>query len=338
MKKTGLLFLALFSFTVSNSQTVLKFESHAFKPGVHNSMAYCSYLKPGSAGANVFWDFSELRFKKSFEGLLNESEHSEYGRLFSESNIELSEFDSRFFFKVSEEKMEQYGYSNADGKNQIHFFTPFVKIKFPFAYHDAFSGIVAGTSANNGIINSTITGSYLVEADAYGTLVLPGNTIYENTLRIRTEKKYINHYVNIDQEVVVVTYRWYNDAHRYPLLVLTKYTTKTEQTEHTNYQAAYNVNALKSVIRFYGEDVKLYPNPSTKDLHVRINTLSEGSYQFNIFDASGKLIRTFFMEASAVGLHDFDISDKISGLKPAVYTLMISNGSSNISKRFVLMG
>lgn len=337
MKKLGLIILAINCFAFTYSQFVMKHDIHAFKAGEHNPMIYCTYLEPGLAGVNLTWDYSELRFKKSFEGFIYESGYSEESKLFPDANMELSEFDSRFFFKVSEDKIEQYGYTSFDGRSQIHYSTPFVKIKFPFAYSDAFSGIIKGTSQYGGTINSSITGSYFVEADAYGTLVLPGNTIYENTLRVRTEKEYVHHYQNMDQEIQIITYRWYNEMHRYPLLVLTAYTIKTGQSESTKFQAAYNVNALKSVSQLYAEDIEIYPNPTAKELNIRVNALSEGVYQFDIFDSSGKLIQSFFREALAVGLHSFNFSDKTSGLKPATYILIISNGNTRISKSFTLI-
>ena len=336
MKKLGFFILLIFCVGSTYSQIVLKYESHAFKADAHNPMSLCSYQEPGQGGSDVLWDFSDLRFKKSFEGYIHKIEHSDNGNLFPKSNIELSEFSSRFYFKISEDRMEQYGFSSGDGRTMVHYTTPFVKLKFPFTYNDAFSGHIAGTSSYGGNIGSTIEGSYFVEADAYGTLILPGNTIYENTLRIRTVKEYINKYTSADQEVYIITYRWYNEAHRYPLLVLTKYTTKSGQSEIVNYQAAYNTNALKSVQRFYSEDIELYPNPTMKDLNVRINALSEGVYQFDIYDSSGKLMRSFSKVTSAVGLHDFDLSNKISGLKPASYVLVISNKDTKISKKFVL--
>ncbi len=328
--------LLIFCFESTYSQIVLKYESHALKADEHNPMSYCSYQEPGQGGSDALWDFSDLRFKKSFEGYIHKTEQSNYGNLFPKTNIELSEFSSKFYFKISEDRMEQYGFSSDDGKILVHYTTPFVKLKFPFAYNDAFSGYVAGISSYGSNISSTIEGSYYVEADAYGTLILPGNTIYENTLRIRTEKEYINKFRSVDQEVHIITYRWYNETHRYPLLVLTKYTTKTGQSEVINYQAAYNTNALKSAQQFYYEDIELYPNPTIKDLNVRINALSEGIYQFDIFDSSGKLMRSFSKVTSAVGLHDFNLSNKISGLKPGAYVLLISNEDSKISKKFVL--
>ncbi len=336
MKKIVVFILAICCFAISYPQTILKFEDHALKPGMHNPMSYCSFIDPGIAGSDVTWDFSELRFIKSFEGYINKSQDTEFGKFFAESNTELAEFNSRFYFKVSEDKMEQYGYSTDDGKHQVHFSVPFVKIKFPFVFKDVFSGSVEGTASYNGIINSTIGGSYFVEADAYGTLILPGNTMYENTLRIRTEKEYTTHYSNLDQEVYIITYRWYNSAHRYPLLVLTTYTTKTKNSESIHHQAAYNVNALKSVEQFYEEDVEIYPNPASKTLNVRLNALSEGNYYFEIFNTSGEFIHSFYRETSAVGLHDFDLSGVITGLKPANYVLVISNANTSVSKNFVL--
>ncbi|MGD2034346.1 MAG: T9SS type A sorting domain-containing protein [Bacteroidales bacterium] len=337
MKRTGVIFFVVCWSTLSFSQVVLTYEDHALKPGEDNPMSYCSYLDPGPEGSDVRWDFNGLRYIKSFEGKITSSSETEFGSVFPESNTVLAEFDSRFYFRIDEDRIEQYGYSSADGRNRIHYTDPFVKMEFPFSFGSAFSGIFGGTAIYSGTLKSDISGSYSVEADAYGTLILPGNTTYENTIRIRTEKEYVQQFGHSEQGVRVLTYRWYNEAHRYPLLVLTSYTTTTGQAEHTSYQAAYNVNALKSVDRFQDGDVEIYPNPTARDLNIRINALTEGEYQFGIYSTSGELVSSFARVAPVVGLHDFDLSEEIAKLKPGTYILKISNGSTRVSGNFILM-
>ena len=120
--------------TSAKKAIIPSFEQHALKAGVDNPMSYCNYLEPGLAGTDMLWDFSELKFEKSFTGYLNNSGESELGSNYLDADTELKEFSSNFYFKVSEDQIEQYGYSSANGNVQTFYSTPFVKMKYPFEY------------------------------------------------------------------------------------------------------------------------------------------------------------------------------------------------------------
>lgn len=335
-----IIFLASFILTGTAilAQPVLKFETHGLKAGSDNVMSYCHYMEPGDAGENRVWDFSRLEFQQVFTGYLKNSAESAIGQNFAGTNTELTEFNSCFYFNVSEEKIEQYGYSSMDGRIQTRYSTPFVKMKFPFTYGDAFSGSFSGTTVYFGSEGLEINGVYSVEADAYGELILPGNVKYENTLRIKTEKSYTHVLPGSEQEVGIVTYRWYNSMHRYPLLVLTEYTVSGSNNTSTNYQAAYNTHAVNDISPISGESVLLYPNPTGGSLMLEYNAVAAGTIIIRIIDSSGKLITESDYDIVSGGIHQINLSDKISGLIPSNYLLLIQNGNKIIKRSFTVGG
>ena len=337
MKKNLLLLAFAGLAAVISAQTVLTYETHALKAGEDNPMSYCEYLAPGSAGENVVWDFSTLKFQKSFTGTLRQAATTQYGPNFEKANTELGEFDARFYFSVSPEKIEQYGYSSADGRGQIKYTTPFVKMKFPFEYRDAFSGSFAGGYYYTGTQTGDISGTYYVEADAWGKLILPGNSTYENTIRVKTEKSYTTQYGATEQQVEIVTYRWYNNAHRYPLLVLTEYTTTSGNSSTTSYQAAYNNNAVSAVSKLTESGFKLYPNPVNNSLIVELPLAETGTLSFRIVDASGRVVNTFEKQVDQNGFNQMDLSAEIANLMEGNYNLIISNGNSSIEENFTIL-
>jgi hypothetical protein len=323
--------------SATSAQPVLSYNHHALKAGVNNPMSYCDYLEPGPGGNNRTWDFSDLHFNRLFTGYLKNSTMTQTGASFTQSNTELAEFDSRFYFRVDANRVEQYGYSSADGKIQIRYDIPFVKMKFPFCYGNSYSGTFSGTTYCSGTESGSITGTYSVEADAYGTLILPSNTVYESTLRIRTEKSYSSIINQQSQEVHIITYRWYNESHRYPLLVLTEYSVKSGENTTVNHQAAYNNNAIHFISPVVEESALLYPNPTSSYLGLEFTVIAPGTIYFTISDMSGKVLRTFSEDISTGGLHTYDLSDKISGLSPSTYFLSIMNGEEIIQRNFTLI-
>lgn len=321
--------------TICFSQTELTNSTHALLNGIDNPMSYCEYMEPGTFGPNISWDFSELQFRKSFTGYLTNSQLTENGSAFPLANTELAEFNSRFYFNVNENQIEQYGYSSADGRSRIYYETPFIKMKYPFVYGDDFSGSFSGLYEYGSVATGTINGTYTVEADAFGTLMLPGGKEFESTLRVKTTKSYETVFSSTTQEVVIVTYRWYNQTHRYPLLVLTEYTTKVGDKEIVNHQAAYNNNAVNHIESLITEDVLLFPNPASSALTLNLNSTKSGLLEFKIIDASGRLIRQFNLEVIA-GHQSFDLSKEIKGLQPATYSLVIGSENDRIVKSFTI--
>jgi len=209
-------------------------------------------------------------------------------------------------------------------------------MKYPFGYENNFSGSFSGSYEYASVPTGTISGTYTVEADAFGTLILPGDKQFETTLRVKTVKEYETEFSNSTQEVRIITYRWYNQAHRYPLLVLTEYTTTVGENTNVNHQAAYNSNAVNYITPLVSESILLYPNPTSSSLTLEMNSTLTGSFNFELIDASGRSIRKFEREVISTGQQSIDLSDEIKGLHPSTYILVIDNGGDKIVKNFTL--
>jgi hypothetical protein len=342
MKKIIISFLILFLFVLTLfSQITIQYSVHSLKAGDNNPMSYCSYVDPGESGANIVWNFSELKFEKPFTGFVLNSQFSDNQYLFPKANTVLGEFDARFYFDVNQNETDQYGFISSDGKSKEIYSVPFVKMKYPFSYGEAYSGVVAGTFEYSGNIKADMAGTYTVEADAYGTLILPNNTKFENVLRVKTSKSYRILFPNSVQELSISTYRWYNAFHRYPLLVLTEYTTKTGNSIRVDHQAAYNSDAIdfkaSDPFPVTLEGISIFPNPVRTLLMLRAESLNTGSLNFEIHDLTGKEVRIFERQISEVGTCEFDLSSEIIELKPASYILIVSDGSSRKSLDFTII-
>ncbi|HBH48646.1 MAG TPA: hypothetical protein DDX98_08395 [Bacteroidales bacterium] len=333
------LIIGIFACIAVFSQPVLTHNNHALKTGVNNPMTYCTYVEAGESGSNKFWDFSELHAIKEFTGHISNADNAE----FPLANTELEEFGVRFFYDISESGIEHYGYLSRDGRTKIIYDNPFVKIRFPFAFNERSTSTFDGTYYVRDKELGNIEGNGEVFADAWGTIILPGGVAYENTLRVKSQKSYTIHFENASQHVEMVTYRWYNSAHRYPLLVLIQTTTSSKNNEPTiGMQAAYNVNAVKSSITSVDEtnqmiDFDLYPNPASDAFFLELDSEEQGRVLISITDLSGRVLVGPLAPNIVGGKNTIDLSDELSPIKEGIYIIRLETDGKIATKEFSIV-
>jgi len=324
MKKIAFVLTGLITGVCLIAQTSLSFEQHALMAEQDNPMTYCEFLSPGNGGDNQVWDFTSLKAVKEFTGKIYKTSGSD----FNTSNTVLEEFGVKFYFDVTEKGIEQYGYQSESGKSQIVYSLPFEKIRFPFNYKDAYTSAFAADYLNDNIITGQLDGSAAILADAWGTLKLPGDTEYKNTLRVKSEKEYTLTFENSAQDVKMITYRWYNSTHRYPLLVLTEITTSINGNNiRTKTQAAYNSNAVQlasSISSIELTSVAIYPNPASEQLILNFESENISTFSVRINDIEGRELFTQNYSAH-VGLNELSLNDAINDFPEGIYFLSLNN-------------
>ncbi len=327
MKKKIVIFLYLMAAMGVYAQypVVIDFESHAIKSGSDNNMQLCKYVDPGEGGVNQIWDFSGIEYTGEFTGFVKSSYHSVNSRIFPRANTELNEFNNRFYFRIADNRLEQVGYSSEDNLVVTMFDKPFVKMIYPFTMGDHFEGTFSG-SYKMGTLNSAINGNYEVMADGYGMLFLPENFVVENTLRVRTMKNYSYEMSGSSHLFEIVTYRWYCDWHRYPLLVLTRIKSSVNGSVSVTYQAAFN-NQLSVPASAIDQTIQadrlfeVYPNPADRSLSIMYSVKDEGRVWFTLFDLSGKKIKVLFDQEMVAGIYHLEYNLRDEGLSEGTYLL-----------------
>ncbi len=330
-----LLLTALISASVLLGQPTLVYENHALEAGTQNPMTYCSYSDPGASGENVTWDFTELTVVKDFTGYITSSTDVD----FVAATTQLDEFGNKFFYEVTEEGIWQYGYKSKSGKTKTVYTTPFQKVVFPLNYEDSYTSPFAGDCYIGDEIKAVLEGESVLAADAWGTLILPGDVSYSNTIRVKNIKSYTKTYDNSSQEIKIVTYRWYNSTHRYPLLTLIQTEVESNGQVSTGNQAAYNANALKSTgstVEVSTAEVEMYPNPAANALYV--NYISETNTEAKVYitDITGKTVIAPFSVSLTEGTNELDLSDQLSLLKDGLYNVNFVVGNELTSKNLTV--
>ncbi|MBN2212958.1 MAG: T9SS type A sorting domain-containing protein [Bacteroidales bacterium] len=327
MKKTTVIFISLLAAIQLQAQNIviLNFETHALKGESDNNMQLCKYVLPGDDGENIIWDFSGIEKTNAFTGFVKSSYHSVNSQIFPQANTELQEFNNRFYFRIADNRIEQVGYASKDNTVVTAFDKPFVKMVYPFTMGDHFEGIYGGLY-KTGTQSSVIRGNYLVEADAYGTLILPENFIVANTLRVKTMKNYTYQINGSDHLFEITTYRWYCDWYRYPLLVLTRITSTVNNSTSVINQAAYNnqlsIPATTISKRILGDRLfEVYPNPTNRLLRICYSVKDGGRVSFVLYNLSGAEIKILYDEDMTEGTYHLESDLTDEGLSEGVYLL-----------------
>lgn len=337
MKKMYTSFVILiFVVSAALSQVTLTYETHALAADNLNEMKLTEWVEPGMAGENQAWDFSELAASKDFQGSIAHSYETPKGNLFPDANVELNEFGNSFYFKLTSDNLEQYGLVNNSGKLVINYDRPFVKMKYPFAYGDFFSGNYGG-AYSFASVNAEIEGTYSVEADGYGSLKLPGGLFAENTLRVKTIREYDRIYGSRTTQMKVTTFRWYSNNIRFPLLVLTTMESTTNGKTFTSHQAAYRENLATNVTNPFiaGNSMNVYPNPVKSVFNLSYHVESEGRVLIEIFDNAGRLVYTVLDETQKANTYNIELNAQELGLAKGMYIVKTTVDGAMMTKQLV---
>jgi len=315
--------------------TRLTFEQHALKPDIHNDMVITKFQNPGLPGANQVWDFSNLEVLNDFNGLIQHPNYLKSSFFSNQFNTELIEFGNSFYFNIDNQKIEMTGFRSSDGGVEINYSQPFVKMVYPFEYGSSISGNYSGVIKSRKLTGE-ITGTYSVEADGYGKLILPNNLVVDNTLRVKTVRKFSQVFSSGNPtEITVTTYRWYTQYVRYPLLVFIETEYGSGAGISVSHQAAFKSSINMQV---YGdalntENVRLYPNPFDDKFFVSYKLEENADVRIEIFDIAGKKVSVLLDEKRSSGSYDEIINVVHLGLKNGLYNVRVTiNGNEENHK------
>lgn len=290
---------------------VLTYETHGFGLDDTYVMRSTEYQNPGEAGLNRVWDFSGLQGKMNADGIVTNSLSEDNNLDFLESNLTVNEYGNRFFMKVDPNGMFGYGMLNSNGRQSFVHNQPYVKMKFPFAYGDA----VAGEYGGKYLVNSeeyNFMGTYQVQADATGKVILPEGMQYENTLRVKTVREYQIE-MSTPQKYQVITYRWYAQNVRYPVLVVQEVNYKSGESERQLSSRTVILSSDELNISGLTESgssslFSVFPNPAKEMTNLSFNLPVDSDVRVELYDLSGKKLSSLVEERVPAGNFNYEIN------------------------------
>jgi len=206
-------------------------------------------------------------------------------------------------------------------------------MKFPFSYGDRFSDPFAGITWYSGRSRNDVTGIYSVEADAYGTLILP-DRILGNVLRVKTVRKSLQTSPCGSTVSNSVKYYWYAPGYRYPVMMTGSAESRYGGREPVITKSAWicsnqgTAGSLTSVTPAAGRDgsmesaVFVYPNPFSDRLVYDYFLREQMPVAVELYDLPGKfMISLEKKQIKSEGLHTGTMNSSLTGVPPGVYYL-----------------
>ena len=318
------------------AQFLMQSNTHLLRTGDEHYFIITNNAGPGTGGTNVIWDYSSLEQNSTLTSYMYSAYSTEKSAEIPEANAVLEEFGNKFYFKVSDGLIEQYG-TVTQNNTITKYDQPFVKMVFPFNYGDQYSGNFSGVVEGINNYKASFTGTYSLEADAYGTLILPGNIVYKDVVRIKTEKQQC--YNNQNCNCSVITYKWYSQDVRYPLLtIIQNKTTQGVKTSRTAYYAkAESKKTDRTDVSFASENIKakVYPNPFQSEFKIDYTIIQNSDVMIEIYDNSGKRLRSISKLNQKAGLYSETIQSNKLGEQLGIYHIRIIAGNESISETMV---
>ncbi len=290
--------------------------------------ATVSGFDPGASGAGVTWDFSDLSLTGSSIGYnFITPEASGHAATFPGATV-AAELDggSYAYYKINASEYTLIGLYTA--ASTLVYSDPETYMTFP---------MTMGTTSDDDLhceyttgVETIRDGSISVEADAYGTLILPGGT-YTNVLRVVLHEVYSDEFVGLPYTSDYDFTHYYflregtvGPLFQYSLLEIGGlFPSTTEQASVNNNIGAVGIDELAQ------NAINLFPNPA--NTQVAINLQNVQADQIFITDLSGRTLLQ--SNTNGTSLVTFDLQSLPAGM----YFARIVAGSETYSKQFQIV-
>ena len=320
-----------------NAQNFIQFDTHAIQTGYTHKTQKIENVQPGMSGDQCFWDFSNLVCGEfSHTSILDAAVSPDFS-LMEKANLILVKDDDQSFYNLRENQLEYLGYTSKDAI--IHFDTAIIRMKYPFNFGDRFNGSFSGTGIHYGTVHTTVNGTYFIEADGIGSLLLPFNVNINNALRVKSVEHFIEYGCNTI-EWTITKYLWYSQNYRYPVFSIIHTDIKDGINDTITYNAYYNEEALTlsaAVQDDYINGIKLniYPNPAKDKMEIKYFLSDLQDVTVALYNLLGSKKIEIVKNQKQKGEISVEINASASNIAPGVYLIYFQIGKNTISKKII---
>jgi hypothetical protein len=246
-------------------------------------------LSRGASGAGITWDFSNLQATDTIQLKWFNKSESAYKDSFPNAELTAETNFGIDFIKTSGGDYQRQGLVIEDFGIVTEYQDPEDFIRLPMAYSDQYED--SFSSVYNSFLGKTIRkGTLTVNADAYGTLILPYAAI-NNVLRISYHEDISDSTIFNTVPSTLEIISWYSNKINAPLLTYFKLSSavygETETMQYLN-QESYLIAGIPKNERIV--EIKVYPVPCNKYIYVS-GIKRKRVHLIEIVDMQGKILR-----------------------------------------------
>jgi hypothetical protein len=264
-------------------------------------------------GANVTWDYSLNTFNSLddsgiYRNLTSTLPGWNYNLAFEHYGSNQPLLD---FYEVSSGEMRYAGYARSDQSfDTLIMSTSSILLPVPISFGSGYAQNLGGYYVNNGN-NIAVSGRTFLDADAWGTLILPWIT-YSDILRVHVRDSLsIFGFPQIND-----SYYYYSASENFPVMVIQQ---KSPPTGYAVRPAApVGIDEQK-----LNEQIRLFPNPASDQAWLDLPSGSSAGWRVNIMDMSGKILHNWNFADNGGGLVQLNLGNLPRGL----YMVKVQSGT-----------
>ncbi len=317
------------------AQTTLTYSSHGMQEDDIVNLTGISDATAGNAGAGQLWDYSGAQLnEKTFTISYQPSSSPD---LAGSQSFACQQTDDVTVLMTRTPNAKLYTGMRTP-QAEFSFNEPIKELVYPFAYGDKISGIMDGTYTTLATGQSEqIDGTYTVEADAWGTLVLPNGVTLPGVLRVKYTKKYTQLHYDALYNINVEHYLFYSAVSRYPVLQIKHAVSACDCGCHSDETTAFfnaDVQAVASppaaparklnsnLLTTAGFTYKLSPNPFESRLQLDYTLQASSKIKVELLSLSGSLLKTL-LNTTTQEAGSYSIAENLQSLATGTYVLQI---------------
>lgn len=293
-----------------------------------------SFDGQGAAGANIIWDFSNLATTNSHTLTFIPVTATSFAAAFPDASVAI-QYEPAIKYGHYDAEYEFFNGSQTDWLYQgvvtpadvpVSYSNAQTVFNYPFEYNDLetdnFSGMyMVGTTAINQ------EGTTTIEADAYGSLILPYDTITD-VLRVKILKEYSDEANGILFTFIEESYAWYVKDIAYPILHIFSEDFDGTTITRARYAIISQDDEEPTTVGFTQYDAvtaKIFPNPATDKVQVNYEGKSLANIRLTIYNSLGQVVAT--RNTTATNLTEtIDVQNYTTGLY--LFELQVDNKRS----------
>ncbi|MFT3994614.1 MAG: T9SS type A sorting domain-containing protein [Dysgonomonas sp.] len=335
------------------------------------------YKEPQEAGKSQVWDFSKLKTINDAYKLIFSSppiqgdslyimgdNHFDVKKIAENELIVGTEHNTMYYYCLRNDSLLLLGHENPSVR--LCYTQPIIDMVYPINYGDKIYKIYQSTGLYSGIVNFKTKGSIVIEADAYGKMILPTGDTLNPVLRIKTIKTIYNIPTDsldatiTDDGTQIESYKWYTKGYRYPVFETIKginMTTGTElfstafffplqdhlylETDPANQAILDEIWDLDDELKQgqVTEDptskivslenlltCKIYPNPVESTLYLDYELKQDAKVSFELYSIDGNPVRTIAAKLKMAGSYNETMDCSSLQSKKTYILRIIANG------------
>ena len=299
-----------------------------------------SGIFPGPSGANQSWDFSTLQSLGTEVTQVVDPATTPHGSDYGDANLAVGEDSSFLYYKGSASAFEFYGLTT--NENSAVYTDPEEHLIFPLTYGtsntDVFNGIGRATISGFGQLSTFRYGTGQMEADGYGTLILPTGT-YNDVLRVKFVSMQTDSvslfFIDSVVNTTITSYQWLKAGTHAPLLSITEISTELQPQpiyRGTYYDHTVGINMPERTAQLTG--FRVSPNVSAISSRISFELNEAGQVNISLVNLLGEVALQHSEGRRQKGSYRETLS--LEGLQPGIYFVMATFGEQVVTEKLII--